>query len=506
MTAADHHPLLPGDAHDEALTSHVHPPDWPAPRPADRYNLVVVGGGTAGLVAAMGAAGLGARVALVESSLLGGDCLNYGCVPSKAVIRSGRVAAMLREAPAFGVHPGDVRVDAAAALDRMRRLRATIAPHDGAARLRDAGVDVFFGRGAFTSGEAVSVGDLHLRFARAVIATGAKAWVPPIDGLADLAPATNETLFNRTDAPRHLLVIGAGPIGCELAQTFRRLGSEVTVLSMGPVLENDDPDAAAVVARQLAADGVVLHTGVTITGAEAPAAGAKALRFRRGPDGPDETVVGDEILAATGRRANTAGLGLDAAGVEAGPRGVVVDDFLRTSNPRIFAAGDVIGQWQFTHTADAMARIVLRNALFPLGRARVSDLVVPWCTFTDPELGHVGVTSQEAQDLGLRGLTVPFDGLDRSILDGETAGFARLHLDAKGRIRGGTVVGAHAGSLLGELCVAVRHGLTAADLADTIHAYPSTPEVFKRLGDQWQRSRLTPRVARLLGALLRWQR
>ncbi len=496
---------LPDDDHNRALIAAVHPADWQNPTPRGRYNLVVIGGGTAGLVSAVGAALLGGRVALVERHLLGGDCLNYGCVPSKALIRAGQAAYDVHAASALGVLASGVRVDFPAAMERLRRLRAQIAPHDSAARLAGLGIDVFLGEGEFVTPNAIEVAGQRLAFARAVIATGARAAVPAIEGLAELDYLTNESVFSLTELPRRLVVVGAGPIGCELAQAFRRLGSEVTIVDRSTqLLPREDPDAAAVIATRFAAEGIQVVLGATLVRAE-PRQGGKAIHYDRGGE-PGE-VVGDAILIAIGRAPNVERLGLPAAGIDATARGVHVDDRLRTTNRRVFAAGDVASRYQFTHAADAMARVVLQNALF-FGRKRASGLVIPWCTYTDPEIAHVGLYAHEAEERGLAftTLTVPLASVDRAILDGDTEGFARAHVDRKGRILGITLVSRHAGESIGEAVLAMTHRLRIGALASTIHPYPTQAEALKKLGDAFQRTRLTPRVRGIFERLLRWRR
>jgi len=455
------------------LVANVHPQGWENPKPNGRYNLVVIGGGTAGLVSAMGAAGLGARVALIERHLLGGDCLNYGCVPSKALIRAARAVFDAREVASFGGSASEpISLDFAAVMERMRRLRAGIAHHDSAKRFTDSGIDVFLGDAKFVSPEAVEVAGARLRFARAVIATGARAVSLPIPGLAEAGFLTNESVFSVTALPRRLAVIGAGPIGCELAQAFRRFGSEVTILSVDPrVLPREDPDAAAVLHAQLAEEGISLVLGATLTSV-AGGPESKKISFDRG-QGPEE-VMADAILVAVGRAPNVEGLGLEAAGVAFDRSGVKVDDRLRTANPRIYAAGDICSPYKFTHAADAMARVVLQNALF-MGRKKASSLVIPWSTYTDPEVAHVGIYEQEAKERGLsvKTFTVQLGEIDRAVLDGETKGFARLHIDERnGRILGATVVARHAGEMVGEVCLAMTEGLSASSLSKTIHPYP----------------------------------
>jgi pyruvate/2-oxoglutarate dehydrogenase complex dihydrolipoamide dehydrogenase (E3) component len=493
--------LVAGDPADAALLDSVHPAAWPNPEARGRYNLVVIGGGTAGLVCAVGAAALGARVALIERHWLGGDCLNVGCVPSKAVIRAARAAHDARTAEAYAVGVDAIDVDFAAAMARMRALRAQLAPHDSAARLASLGIEVFFGAATFVGRDVVEVAGQRLRFARAVIATGARATVPAVPGLADAGYLTNETAFALTTRPARLVVLGGGPIGCELAQAFRRLGSEVVLVERSErLLPRDDRDAAAVVRDQLVAEGVELVLGATIVRVERD----RTLVVDRGHG--EERVRADHLLVATGRTPNLEGLGLEAAGIVATAHGIEVDDHLRTANRRVFAAGDVASRFQFTHAADAMARIVIQNALF-FGRKRVSALTIPWCTYTDPEVAHVGMSAEAAaQRADLTTLTVPLAEVDRAVLDGETAGFARVHTDRRGRILGATLVSRHAGETIGELALAMTHGLGLGDLAATIHPYPTQAEAVRKLGDAYQRTRLTPRVRRLLGWLMQRRR
>jgi pyruvate/2-oxoglutarate dehydrogenase complex dihydrolipoamide dehydrogenase (E3) component len=498
-------PVDPRDEHNLKLVENVHPPGWINPKPKERYHLVVVGAGTAGLVSAAGAAGLGARVALVERHLMGGDCLNVGCVPSKGVIRAARAWREARQAAArFGgpAVPGEAAGDFAAAMERMRRLRAGISVHDSARRFQGLGVDVFLGEGRFVAPDAVEVAGESLRFRRAVIATGARAAQLPIPGLAEAGYRTNETIFNLTVLPRRLAVVGAGPIGCEMSQAFAGFGSRVTTLELEPrVLPREDADAAEVVQRALSADGVTLELGVKVV--EVRRQGAERIVvFERG--GERHEVIADEILVTIGRAPNIEGLGLDAAGVRYGKRGVEVDDRLRTSNRRIFACGDVASPFQFTHVADAQARIVLQNALF-FGRAKASALTVPWCTYTTPEIAHVGLYEKDAREKGIEidTLTFPLSGVDRAILDGAAEGFLRVHVERgskDGRILGATLVAEHAGDMMGELCLAVTHGIGLAKIASVIHPYPTQGEVVKKAADAWRRGKLTPAVKKVFEA------
>ena len=512
--------LLPDDAFNRELAANVHPPGWRNPTPAGRYNLVVVGAGTAGLVTAAVAAGLGARVALVERHLMGGDCLNVGCVPSKGVLRAARVWASAQDGAAFGLTcPGGVERDFGAAMARMRRLRAEISHVDSAERFKGLGVDVFIGEGRFTGPDTVEVGDATLRFARAAVCTGARAAALPIPGLADAGCLTNETVFSLTELPPRLAVIGAGPIGCELAQAFARFGSEVTVLEQADrILPREDPDAAAVVQARMEHDGVRFLLGAAI-GAVAPAAagaaegdgGGKRIRCTAGGEARDVTV--DEILLGVGRAPNVEGLGLEAAGVACDRSGVTVDAHLRTTNPRIYAAGDICSPYKFTHAADAMAQIVVQNALFPhpfgLGKASTESLVIPWCTYTEPEIAHVGMYEADARAKGLdvETFTQPLADVDRAVLDGEDAGFARVHVRrGTDRILGATVVAADAGNLISEVTVAMKAGAGLGVIGAAIHPYPTQAEAWRKAANQMRRARFSHRQQAILSRLFAWRR
>jgi pyruvate/2-oxoglutarate dehydrogenase complex dihydrolipoamide dehydrogenase (E3) component len=500
--------LPPDDEHNRHLVENVHPHGWSNPEPDGAYNLVAVGAGAAGLVSCAGAAGLGAKVALIERHLLGGDCLNVGCVPSKALIRAARAAADVRRAGAFGVRvPGGVTVDFPAVMERMRRLRAQISHHDAAARFRDLGIDVFLGAGRFTGPDTVEVAGKTLRFKRAVIATGGRPITLPIPGLAETGFLNNVTVFELTELPRRIAVIGAGPIGCELAQSFRRFGAEVTLLEVAPkILIREDGDAAAVIHAALAREGIGIITGATTSGVSRRGA-EKVLSVEVG--GEAREVLVDEIIVGVGRAPNVEGLGLEEAGVAYDKRlGVTVDERLRTTNKRIFAAGDICFPYKFTHTADAMARIVIRNALFA-GRAKTTALTIPWATYTDPEIAHVGLYPREAEERGIAidTFTTPLSGVDRAILEGETEGFCKVHV-RKGtdEILGATIVGPHAGDLISEITVCMTGGLGLGHIANTIHPYPTVAEAIKKTGDAYNRTRLTPTVAKWMKRWLRWRR
>jgi pyruvate/2-oxoglutarate dehydrogenase complex dihydrolipoamide dehydrogenase (E3) component len=496
----------PFDQFNRRLVANVRPPDWVNPAPRERYDLVVIGAGTAGLVTAAIAAGLGAHVALVERHLMGGDCLNVGCVPSKAIIAAARGwhSAGLAAARFAGPRtPGTG--DFAEVMARMRRLRADLSPVDSAARFRGLGVDVFFGGGRFVSPAAVQVAEATLRFRRAVIATGSSPAVAQIPGLERAGFLTNESIFSLAEAPAHLCVIGAGPVGCELAQAFARLGTPVTLIARGPtILPREDPDASRIVEQAMAQDGVrVLHE-------------ARVIRVETRGDrtvvsveraGRIEEIGADRILVAVGRVPNVAGLGLETAAVRYDRSGIRVNDRLRTSNRRVFAIGDVSSVHRYTHVADAQARIVVGNALFHgIGGGRASRLVIPRVTYTSPEVAHVGLDPRAIAERAIEAhtITVPMRDADRAVLEGEEDGFFRVHLrKGSDRILGATLVAEQAGEMIGEITVAMTSGLGLSRVGAAIHPYPTRAEVFRKAADAWRRTRLTPRAKRIVEAVLR---
>ena len=499
----------PMDVHNQTLVSYVHPPDWVNPKPADCYDLVVIGAGTAGLVVAAGAAGLGLglKVALIEKHLMGGDCLNVGCVPSKCVIRSSRVVGEIWDAGALGVRvPEPIDVDFPAVMERMRRVRAGISHHDSVQRFQKIGVDVFLGEGRFSRDNTIEVGDRKLRFKKAVIATGARAVRPPIQGIEEAGFLTNETVFSLTERPQRLAVIGGGPIGCELAQAFRRLGCEVVIFHRGThLLNKEDADAAEIVQTILIREGIHLVLGCQMQRVEKTSAG-KTLHYTC--NGTSESVTVDEILVGAGRTPNVEGLNLEGVGVEYDQRrGVKVNDYLQTTNPKIYAAGDICMNWKFTHAADAAARIVIKNTLFSpfgLGRSKLSSLVMPWVTYTDPEIAHVGLYEHEAQEKGIEVNTIKiaFSSVDRAIADGEEEGFVKIH-HKKGsdQILGATIVARHAGEMISEVTTAIVGKVGLSKLSGVIHPYPTQAEGIKKAADAYRRTLLTPTSKTILGLL-----
>lgn len=500
--------ISPLDEYNQTLLSQVHPPDWINPKPQAKYDLVVIGAGTAGLVVAAGAAGLGLglKVALVEKHLMGGDCLNVGCVPSKCIIRSSRVVADMRSSAPFGIQPPEsIEIDFAAVMSRMRQIRAGISHHDSAARFQTIGVDVFLGSGQFKDDRTLTVGEASLCFKKAVIATGARAAHPQIPGLETAGYLTNETVFSLTERPQRLAVIGGGPIGCELAQAFQRLGCEVTLFHKGShLLDKEDPDAAEIVQQAFLRDGIRLILNSHLDRVEQTPNG-KVVHFTRA--GTSDQITVDQILVGAGRIPNLEGLNLEAVGVNYDTKGITVNDNLQTTNPRIYAAGDICMDWKFTHAADAAARIVIKNTLFSpfgLGKAKLSHLVMPWVTYTDPEIAHVGLYESEAEQQGLAVNTIhiPFSSVDRAIAEGETEGFVKiLHLKGSDKILGATIVARHAGEMISEVTTAMVHKIGLSQLASVIHPYPTQAEAIKKAADAYRRTLLTPRSQAFLGIL-----
>jgi pyruvate/2-oxoglutarate dehydrogenase complex dihydrolipoamide dehydrogenase (E3) component len=504
--------ILPMDEYNQTLVSYVHPNDWINPTPVAIYDLVVIGAGTAGLVVAAGAAGLdlGLKVALIEKHLMGGDCLNVGCVPSKCIIRSSRVIGELWGAKDLGINvPDTVEVDFPAVMERMRRLRAGISHHDSATRFQTLGIDVFLGNGRFNSDSTIEVGGKILRFKKAVIATGARAVRPPLSGIEDAGFLTNETVFSLTERPNRLAVIGGGPIGCELAQAFRRLGCEVVLFHRGNhLLHKEDADAADIVQKTFVREGIRLVLGAQMERVEKTSTGKK-IYFKC--NGDIESITVDEILVGAGRAPNVEGLNLEAVGVDFdAKKGVKVNDYLQTTNPKIYAAGDICMDWKFTHAADSAARIVIKNTLFSpfgLGRSKLSDLTMPWVTFTDPEIAHVGFSEEDAynQGIAIGTILIPLSQVDRAIADGETEGFVKIHhKQGSDQIVGATIVARHAGEMISEVTTAIIGKLGLSALSGVIHPYPTQAEGIKKAADAYRRTLLTPKTKRLLGLLTKF--
>ncbi len=502
--------IAPNDRHNQTLVANVHPPDWVNPTPTGRYNLVVIGAGTGGLITALIASSLGAKTALVERHLMGGDCLNVGCVPSKAVIRAAQLSHAAESARESGLLGGaPLTPDFAAAFERMREIRARISHEDSAQRYSEEfGIDVYLGSARFARDGTIDVDGTALEYARAVIATGARALAPPIPGLAEAGYLDNETVFNLTERPARLGVIGAGPIGCELAQAFQRLGSQVTIFEReDQILTREDPDAAQVVQATFARDGIEMVFGCELGKIERK--GDERVVHLVCSDGRQQQQVVDEILVGAGRAPNVEGLGLEQVGVEFDVRaGVRVDDRLRTTNRRIYAVGDVCMRWKFTHAADAAAKMVVQNALF-FGRKKVSSLVMPWCTYTEPEIAHVGMYARDAEQAGIAIDTfkVPIARTNRAVTDGQEDGFIKVHVrKGSDRIVGGTIVAAHAGELITQLTLAITRKIGLGAFTSVIYPYPTQGEALKATAGEYTRTRLTPRVKSLFQTLMRLRR
>jgi pyruvate/2-oxoglutarate dehydrogenase complex dihydrolipoamide dehydrogenase (E3) component len=488
----------PGPEDAERL-GNVSPSDWRNPKALPVYRLLVIGAGPAGLVAARAAAALGAEVALIERHQLGGDCLNDGCIPSKSLIRTARLLADMRHAVNFGAVPAAAMAfDFSAAMLRMRRITARVSRNDSALNLAREGIHLFFGTARFTGPDTVDVDGLTLRFKKALIATGSRPMLPDIPGLAEAGFLTNETVFDLRLLPERLLVIGGGPLGCELAQVFARFGSRTIIAHGEPLfLPQEERDAAQMVSAALARDGVEIHLNSTATRVSMEG-GQKVVELVN--DGNTATVRADQILTGIGRVPAVQGLDLEAAGVAYDAEaGVHVDDFLRTSNPRVYAAGDVCLKHQFTNTAEASARIVVRNALF-LGRQRMSALTIPWCTYTDPEVAHVGLYVREARQrrIPVKTFTIPMHDVDRAIADGEEEGFVKIHVREGGdTILGATIVARHAGDMINSISLAMVAGIGLRTLAKVLPAYPTQGAAIRQAADAYVRTRLTPTLFRL---------
>lgn len=467
---------------DSELCLNGRPPDWRNPTPSEPYHLLVIGAGPAGLVAARAAAALGARVALVEKHLLGGLSLNYGCVPSQALIRTSRLYAEMRNAELYGARsPTDIEVDFPLAMARMRRIRARAGRVDSAPRIAADGIDLFFGTATFVGPDVIDIDGLRVRFKKAMIATGSRSLLPTIPGLDEAGYLTNETLFDLTALPKSLLVIGGGPVGCQVAQALCRFGCRVVIAHAEPLfLPKEERDAAQLLAESMARDGVEIHLNTKAVNVRVEG-GKKIVETLN--DGNVATITVDKILTGIGRLPSLWGLDLEAAGVAYDVNeGIEVDDFLRTSNKRIFAAGDVCLEHKFTDTAEASARIVVRNALC-FGKERISALTVPWCTYTDPEIAHVGLYVRQARERGIpvKTFTVPMHDVDRALTDSEESGFVKIHVrDGSDEILGATVVARHAGEMINDLSLAMVAGIGLGTISRVIHAYPTQAEGIKK--------------------------
>ncbi|MDP6951336.1 MAG: FAD-dependent oxidoreductase [Alphaproteobacteria bacterium] len=461
-------------------------------------DLCVIGAGAAGLSVAAGASQMGANVVLIESGAMGGDCLNTGCVPSKALLAAGQAAADIRAASRFGISAGEPEVDFAAVHAHVHDVIAGIAPHDSVERFEGLGVRVIQAWARFTGPDRVEAGDVEVSARRFVLATGSSPVVPPIPGLTDVPYLTNETIFNLRECPAHLLIIGGGPIGLELAQAHRRLGSQVTVLEMARFLGRDDTETAALALAKLREEGVTLHEETGVAGVTADGDGITL-------DCGDFQVLGSHVLVATGRRADTDALGLEAAGIAFTNQGITVDKGLRTSNRRVYALGDAVGSYPFTHVAGYHAGIVLRRALFRLP-AKVDTRAIPWVTYTDPEVAQVGLTEAQAHDShsDCRVLRASFADNDRARAERRTDGLVKVVVDRRGRVLGASIAGAHAGELIQIWAMMVARKRPIRDMASLVLPYPTLSETGKRAAGEWYTASLfSERTRRLVRFLLR---
>lgn len=492
----------PEDAWEEKRLADLHPAAWANPKPVARYQLVIIGAGSAGVAAAELALAMGLKVAMIERHLIGGTCLNTGCVPSKALIRTARLYADMRNAARYGAKADHIEVDFAAVMDRVRRIRSHLSGASSVRHMAKLGVDMFFGNVRFSGKDTLMVNDVELRFGKAMIATGTRPHIPDVPGLREAGFLTNATVFNLTELPKRLLVIGGGPVGCELAQAFRQLGSKVTIVQDKPLfLEKEERDAAQILSDAFARDGIEVRLNTTAT----------AVRIENGAKQVDllsadykSVIEVDAILTGVGRVPNVQGLDLEKAGIKYdAKKGIDVDDFLLTSNPRIYAAGDVCLQEQYTDTASASARIVVNNA-FMRGRMRLSELVIPWCTYTDPEIAHVGLYVREANLKGIpiKTFTVPMHQIDRAVTDSEEGGFVKIHIrEGTDTILGATIVARHAGEMINEITLAMVAKIGLRTLARVIHAYPTQAEAIREAAKAYSRTRIT---SRLRARLQKW--
>lgn len=527
--------VWPFDEHNLELLNNVHPTNWVDPQAKNnKYDLVVIGAGAAGLVTSAGAAGVGARVALIEENLLGGDCLNVGCVPSKTLIHAASLAHSLKNTEHLADSGicinGTVQIDFPKIMERVRRIRREISPNDSAERFTKLGVDVFLGRGKFVDSKSVVVNGKVLQFNKAVIATGGYPSLISMPGIKELHHlntnpgdeprpyvVTNETFFNMTRQPKKMVVIGPGVIGMEMAQSMQRLGTQVTVLGRsGRVLPKEDEDHASIVQSQLEKDGVEFrlsvaeYVSVNLTGNLVDGLPEMSFKIKeKGVDSVTELIV-DAILVATGRRPNVSGMDLDKAGVKYDVRqGILVNDKLQTTNPKIYSAGDCCSTaFKYTHAADFMARAVIRNALF-FGKEKMSNLLIPYATYTEPEIASVGLYGKDCEAKGIKYVTFEkhFSDNDRAICDGDKVGMIRIRVEEKSdKILGATICGKNAGNMISEITLAMQSNVGLGSIATVIHPYPTYAEEIRKAGDLYNKTKLTPNAKTLLRGIIKVQR
>ena len=506
---------LPEHEYNETLIKWAAPQDWVNPIADGVYNMIIIGAGSGGLVVASGAAQLGAKVALIEKSVIGGDCLNVGCMPSKAIIRAAKTLGYINKGKGFGIEAENVTVDFKKVMEHVYWTRAQIAPHDSAERFTNMGIDVFYGDAQFTGRNTIEIGGQTLEFKKAAIATGSRPVVIPIDGLEETGYITNETLWHMTEQPEAMAIIGGGPIGAEMAQAFARLGTKVTLIDVSSqILGREDRDAAEIVQAAMLKDGVEILLEAN-TKRVYSQDGQKVLEIE--VKGETQHLLVDEILLSVGRAPNLEGLNLEAAGVDYHKKGLVVDDYLQTTNEDIYGVGDVALKYQFTHAAGHSAAIVVQNALFadfvPLvsnaAKRKVSDLIMPWATYTDPEVAHVGAYPHDLDEQGVEYDTyqVGADVNDRAIAEAATDGFIKVHVKKGGdKILGATIVGSVASELLSEIAIAMKYNLGLGKLRSVIMPYPTQSEIIQKVANEQAKTLITPGRQRILGGWMNFTR
>ena len=469
------------------------------------YEICVIGGGAAGLVVAAGAATLGTKVALIEKNALGGDCLHYGCVPSKSLVHCAKVAYTITDAERFGIPAQAPAVHLPEVMQRVQSVIKQIEPNDSPERFRELGVEIMFGEGKFTSPHTFNVQGKEIHAKNFVIATGTRPAIPPLPGIEQTPYLTNETLFSIQEPIPHLLILGGGPIGCEMAQALARLGTRIDLFDLAPrLLPREDEDISTVLAERFKQEGITLHLGIKVLQVERSNNETKVLLEH--PKQGQYWLSGSHLLIAAGRKPNLENLGLEQADVELKNGKLVVDTRMRTSNKHIYACGDVVGPYLFTHMAEHQAGVVLRNALFHWP-AKTQTQNIPWCTYTDPELSRIGLSEAEAQQQNIshRVYRFPFSDIDRAVTEGETQGFAKIITTPRGKLLGACIVGPHAGELIAEYGLAISKGMKASDLSNTIHIYPTLAQINRRVADQRLKDALTPTRQRWLKYLFGWQ-
>ncbi len=499
-------PASDSSKYNAILNANVSNIEYTNPKPQDVYHLVVVGAGSAGLVSAAIAAGLGAKVALIEKEHMGGDCLNSGCVPSKALIASSRLAKEMKKASVFGLESfsHNAEKDFSNIMEDLRRIRSEISFHDSKKRYTEMGVDVFFGNAQFIDEHHISIDDIKIKFAKAIIATGARAVHVPINGLEKNDYYTNETIFELNILPKHMLFIGGGPIGCELAQAFSRLGTKVSIVQRGKFLPREDQDASKILAEVFEEEGIEVLLDAELIKVE-KLEGSNKKAFIKKADGSEIELDIDAVFLGIGRAPNVENLGLENANVVYDKRkGIIVDDYLRTSSADIFAAGDCCMLWKFTHAADKAAQIAVQNALF-FGKKKLSAVIMPWCTYTEPEIAHVGMYEYDAKEKGqaVDFYTFYMKDVDRAKADRKERGFVKF-MTKKGsdKILGATIVASHAGDMISEITTAMQGKMGLSKLSDVIHPYPTNASAIQRAAVLYKKSKLTPSVAKGLKFLL----